>query len=71
MVFAALGDPLSRGLARFDSRALGTYVRVMYVSPFDSSGTPGVFYTYFYNHLIVSALKNYYIWSFLEVPTGF
>ena len=25
-----------------------------------SSYAPGVFYTYFYNHAVVSALKNYY-----------
>jgi hypothetical protein len=41
---------------------VGHYIIRTHISPPDSSWTPGVFYTYFYNITtpIVSALKNYY-----------
>jgi hypothetical protein len=41
------------------------------ISPPVSSGTTGYFTHISINTPIVPALKNYYIWSFLEVPTDF
>jgi hypothetical protein len=40
-------------------------------SPFDSSWTPGVFTHISITTPVVSALKNYYIQSFLEAPMDF
>jgi hypothetical protein len=39
-----------------------------YISPFDSSGPPEVFYAYFYNHAYRFRLEKL-LSSFLEVPT--
>jgi hypothetical protein len=48
------------------------YCQYLY-SPLNSSPTPGVFYTYFYNHAHRPRLEKllYLQWSFLEAPTDF
>jgi hypothetical protein len=46
-------------------------MNVMYVSVVHSSWTPGYFAHIPITTPIVSALKNYYRYSFLEVPTDF
>jgi hypothetical protein len=40
------------------SRYYTTQYNMVYISPFDSSLTPGAFYTYFYNHVRRLRLEN-------------
>ena len=46
-----------------------THTHIYIISPFDSSGPPGYFIQISITTPVVSALKNCYMSSFLEVPS--